>query len=139
MLNPIAPPPQQGISADGSAPTGFVDVSFSYVYNQTIAGNATLINEVISIYTEADFAWRGLVFTSTGLFAVQFQDGYGYTLSSGLIFSTNLPNTPGDPFPWFPEVVYPAGGRIVLDIEDLSGSTNIVQIIFVGVHRYEVA
>lgn len=137
MLNAISPPALQGI--DPSAPLGFIDQKFDYVYDVTLTANQTLFDEVVSIFPEADFAWRGLIFTAGGLFSVRFQDGQGYYLSSGLVFSSNLPNTAGDPFPWFPEVLYPANGRIQLDIRDDSGEENTIQIIFVGANRYRVA
>ncbi len=136
MLNPLSPPAVQGIN--DASPQGYIDVPFDYVYNQTLSASQTLNNEVVSIFTEADFAWRGLIFTSTGLFSVQFQDGQGYYLSSGMVYSTNMPNTPGDPFPRFPEVVYPAGGRITLNITELTAGTNVVQLLFVGVNRYRI-
>jgi hypothetical protein len=136
MLNPYSPPAVQGVS--DASPQGYIDVPFDYVYNQTLSASQSLDNEVVSIFTEADFAWRGLIFTATGLFSVQFQDGQGYYLSAGKVFSTNMPNTPGDPFPRFPEVVYPAGGRITLNISELSADTNVVQLIFVGVNRYRI-
>lgn len=136
MLNPIAPPAMQGINP--SAPPQYIDVPFSYVYNVVLTANQSLPDQVVSIFTEADFAWRGLIFTNSGLFSVRFQDGQGYWLSTGLIFSTNMPNTSGDPFPTFPEVLYPAGGRILLDIEDLSGAENTIQLLFVGANRYRV-
>ena len=136
MRNPIAPPAVQGI--DNSSPEGFVDVPFNYVYNNTLTALQALNNEVVSIFTEADFAWRGLIFSTTGLFSVQFQDGQGYYLSAGQMFSTNLANTPGDPFPIFPEVLYPAGGRIFLNITDLSNASNTIQLLFVGVNRYRI-
>jgi hypothetical protein len=136
MLNQLTPPAMQGIS--DASPQGYIDVPFDYVYNQTLNPSQTLNNEVVSIFTEADFAWRGLIFTSTGLFSIQFQDGQGYYLSSGMVYSTNMPNTPGDPFPRFPEVVYPAGGRITLNITELSVATNVIQLLFVGVNRYRI-
>lgn len=136
MRNPIAPPAVQGI--DNSSPEGFVDVPFNYIYNNTLTALQVLNNEVVSIFTEADFAWRGLIFSATGLFSVQFQDGQGYFLSAGQMFSSNMPNTPGDPWPVFPEVLYPAGGRIFLNITDLSGNPNTIQLLFVGVNRYRI-
>ena len=141
MLNPMSPPAIQGI-ADAS-PMGFADVAFNYTYNVVLTASQFLQNQVVSIFAEADFVWRGLVFTSNpgttaGLFAVRFMDGQGYYLSDGLIYSTNLPNTAGDPFPVFPEVLYPAAGRILLDIQDLSAATNTIQIVFVGANRYQV-
>lgn len=137
MLNPIAPPAVQGI--DNSAPEGFFDLPFNYTYDQTLTANQVLNNEVVSIFTEADFAWRGLIFSATGLFSVQFQDGQGYYLSAGQMFSTNMPNVPGDPWPVFPEVPYPAGGRIYINITDLSGEENVIQLLFVGVNRYRIS
>jgi len=88
--------------------------------------------------TEADCCWRGLIFVSDGVFSVQFQDGQGYYLSAGMVFSTNMPNTSGDPWPVFPEVLYPAGGRIQFNILDLSSDDNEGQILFVGVNRYRI-
>lgn len=138
MLNPLAPPAMQGLSQQDSSPEGFIDVPFSYIYNVVLTASQILNNEVISIFTEADFAWRGLIITSTGLFSVQFQDGQGYYISAGQIFSSNMSNTPGDPWPVFPEVLYPAGGRIYLNISDLSAAQNTIQLLFVGVNRYRV-
>ncbi len=137
MQNPIAPPGPQGIDGSGLG-EGYVEVPFNYTYQISLSASQALLGQVVSIFTEADWVWRGLVFTSTGLFSVQFQDGQGYYLSSGLMYSTNLVNSPGDPWPYFPEVFYPAGGRIYFNITDLSGSTNTGQILFIGANRYKV-
>ena len=136
MLNPISPPVYQGI--DPTAPAGYVDVSFDYTYPINLTGNQLLNGQIVSIFTESDFVWRGLVFVSTGLFSVQFQDGQGYYLSSDLVYSTNMPNTAGDPWVRYPEVTYPAGGRIYLNILDLSGNPNTGQILFLGCNRYSL-
>lgn len=137
MLNPIAPPAVQGIDGSG-VDIGYVEIPFEYTYQINLSASQALLGQVVSIFTEADWVWRGLVFTSTGLFSVQFQDGQGYYLSSGLMYSTNLVNSPGDPWPYFPEVFYPAGGRIYFNITDLSVATNTGQILFVGANRYKV-
>lgn len=136
MLNPLSPPAYQGV--DPAAPAGFVDVAFSYTYPVSLTGDQLLNGQVVSIFTEADFVWRGLFFTTLGTFSIQFQDGQGYYLSSDLVFSTNMPNTPGEPWPLFPEIIYPAGGRIYLNILDTSGTTNTGQIVFVGANRYNL-
>lgn len=136
MLNAIAPPAVQGI--DPSAPAGYVEVPFDYTYAISLTANQLLQGQVVPIFTEADFVWRGLVFQSTGTFQVQFQDGEGYYLSSAMVFSTNMPNSPGDPWPRFPEIFYPAGGRIYLNIQDLSAAPNTGQMVFIGAHRYRV-
>lgn len=136
MLNALSPAAINGVN--DASPDGFLDVSFDYVYNKTLTSNQVLIGEKVSIFSEAAFCFRGLVFASTGLFGIRFQDGEGYYLQSGFVYSTNYPNNPGDPFPWYPEVVYPPSGQIWIDIEDLSGSSNTVQLVFVGANRYKV-
>ena len=136
MLNAIAPASMQGIG--DASPEGFLDLSFDYTYPISLTGNQALNGQLVAIFTQADFAWRALFFTSTGTFSVQFQDGQGYYISNGQVYSTNMPNTPGDPWVRFPEVVYPAGGNIYFNITDLSGSTNTGQIVFRGVNRYRL-
>lgn len=139
MMNATAPPAIQGVwDAPTQGGPGFADASFNYVYNNTLTPNQFLQNQVVPIFAEADFLWRALQFTSTSTFGVRFIDGQGYYLSDGLIWSTNLPNTAGDPFPVFPEVPYPAAGRIQLEIQDLSSAANTVQLLFIGCNRYPV-
>ena len=115
MLNMLAPVGVQGVN--DASPDGYYDAAFSYVYNVVLTASQVLIGQTVSIFSEADFCFRALIFTSTGLFGVRFQDGQGLYLDSGFVYSTNYPNNPGDPFPWLPEVVYPASGRIWLDID----------------------
>src|SRR5579864_6305916 len=109
MLNPLAPPSVQGVNSN--TPPGYVDIAFNYVFNFSLTSQVILLDQPVSILTEADFLWRGLVFNSTGAFNVRFQDGQQFYLSSALVNSQNLLATAGDPFPIFPEVFYPAAGR----------------------------
>ncbi len=136
MLNPLATPAANGVM--DASPYNCLDVSFNYVYPISLTALQLLSNQSVSILTEPDFLWRGLLFSSTGAFSVRFQDGQQYYLSNDLIMSTNLLGTAGDPFPVFPEVFYPAGGKIVLDIEDTSNAPNTGQLIFIGAHRYKI-
>lgn len=133
MLNPIAP-----VSVQGIPPGSTLDMSFAYPFSFSLTANQLLQGSVVSILTDADFLWRGLLFVSDGNFSVRFQDGQQYYLSPQMIYSTNLPNTAGDPFPIVPEVFYPAGGRITIDIQDLSGSTNTGQLLFIGANRFRL-
>jgi hypothetical protein len=137
MLNAIAPPVVQGIDTPG-AETGFVDVGYGYPFDVTLTANQLLTNQALAILSNADFVWRGLLFTSTGAFSIRIYDGDQYALSTGLIMSQNLTATPGDPFPWFPEVWYPAGGKILIDIQDTSASGNTVELLFIGANRYRL-
>jgi len=140
MLNPLAPPAVQGINAPNSQETGYLDVGYGYPFDVTIpTANELLTNQATAILSNADFVFRGLIFTASGAFAVRIYDGDQYALSTGLIRSQNLTATPGDPFPWFPEVWYPAGGKILLDIQDTSGvDDNVIQLLFLGANRYRL-
>lgn len=136
MTNPMAPLVYNGVN--DTSPPGYQDQSFDYVYNVQLTGNQFLPDQIVPIYTYSDFVMRALILTvQTGAFSVRFADGQGYYLSNVLIDSFNLVGTPSDPFVFFPEVLYPAGGRIGIDIQDTSGSTNNIQLVFRGVNRYK--
>jgi len=134
MLNPISPAAVQGVQ--GSVPSGYLDVAYGYPYSFTLTANQLSLGNPVSIQTDADFMFRGLIFTSDGTFQVRLYDGQQYALSTGFINSLCLPNSAGDPYPFVPEVWYPAGGRITIDIQDLSGSGNTGQLLFLGANRY---
>lgn len=137
-LNPFAPPAYNGLS--GEYPNGFVDVDHSYVYQVTLAANQMLRDQQQPIDTDADFVLRAIQLTSnTGVFAVRFSDSQGYYLSNGLLRSAIfLVGTVPVPFPLFPELVFPSGGRIGIDIQDLSAAPNTVELTFRGVKRYKL-
>lgn len=137
-LNPFAPPAYNGLS--GEYPNGFVDVDHSYVYRVTLAANQMLRDQQQPIDTDADFVLRAIQLTSnTGVFAVRFSDSQGYYLSNGLLRSAIfLVGTVPVPFPLFPELVFPSGGRIGIDIQDLSAAPNTVELTFRGVKRYKL-
>lgn len=137
MTNYLAPLAANGI--DSTSQEGYEDVSFDYVFDVALTASQFLRDQTVSIFDEADFAWRALVVTvQTGTFAVRFVDGQGYYLSTGMIQSQNLQATPADPWIVFPETLYPAGGRIGIDIQDLSGAPNTIELLFRGVNRYHL-
>lgn len=137
VLNPLSPLVMNGIN--DVSPQGFQDQAFDYTYDVVLTALESLKDQVVPIFTEADFAWRGLVVSlNTGPFSIRFTDGQGYYLSSGLIHVNNLQGTPGDPWIQFPETLYPAGGRVGIDITDLSNATNTIQILLRGVNRYRL-
>lgn len=137
MRNPLAPLVYNGIN--DAAPQGTQDQSFDYVYDVTLTGNQSLPDQLVPIYTYADFVCRGLIITvQTGQFSVRFTDGQGYYLSNVLINAYNLVGTPSDPFIFFPEVLYPAGGKIGIDLLEQSGSSNTIQLVFRGANRYRL-
>lgn len=138
LYNQLAAQSYQGFN--DASPLGFIDVDFSYVYDVVLTGNQFLRDQSISTTNDADFAWRGIVVAvSTGAFNIRFSDSQGFYLSNGMIASANLIGDAASPWPMFPEILIPAGGRIGVDIQDTSGAGNTIEIVCRGVKRYRIA
>ncbi len=137
-INPFAPPAYNGLGGD--YPNGYLDLDFTYVYTVTMTANQMLRDQVLALQTDADFVWRAVIASNqTGAYSIRFSDSQGFYLSNGMIPYTNfLYGTVPVPYPIFPELVLPAGGRIGIDIQDLSGGGNTVEIAFRGVKRYRL-
>ena len=136
--NPFGSPVDNGLN--NASPLNYVDVDFTYPYDVTLTANQFLRDQTISTTNDADFAWRALVIAfSTGAFNVRFADSQGYYLSNGTIVSANLQGDAASPYPVFPEILIPPGGRIGIDIQDTSGNTNVIELLCRGVKRYRVA
>lgn len=136
--NPFASPADNGLN--NASPLDYVDVDFTYPYDVTLTANQFLRDQTISTTNDADFAWRAVVIAfSTGAFNVRFADSQGYYLSNGMIVSANLQGDAASPYPVFPEILIPAGGRIGIDIQDTSNNTNVIELLCRGVKRYRTA
>jgi hypothetical protein len=137
-LNPFAAPSYNGLN--DASPDQYQDVDFTYPYDVVLTAAQLLENQAISTTNDADFAWRGIVVASfTGAFNIRFYDSQGYALSNGFIASANLLGDAASPWPVFPEILIPAGGKIGIDIQDTSGSGNTIEILCRGVKRYRVS
>lgn len=132
-VNDYAPPAYNGI---GDVGPQFAHQAYDYVFDRDLTADQELQTQV-DIERDADFCWRAVyVAVNTGAFAVRFSDSDWYWLASGRISNGNLQGDASSPFPVLPEIILPAGGRIGIDIQDLSGSPNTVQIVFRGAKRY---
>ena len=134
-VNPFAPEQANGLQ--NNSPSGFLDIPFDYVYQVSLTANQSLQGEQQSIDTDSDFMWRALVFKSDGLFSIRFSDSQAFFMSSTEIWSSNLSNDGSSPYVVFPEVPFPAGSRIGIDITELGGISNDVQLVFKGVKRFK--
>lgn len=138
LVNPYAPPAYNGFN--DAAPLGFVDVDFTYPYDVVLSASQFLRDQSISTTNDADFSWRAIVIAfSTGTFNVRFADSQGYYLSNGMIVSANILGDAASPYPIFPEILIPAGGRIGIDIQDTSGNPNTIELLCRGVKRFRIA
>lgn len=137
-INAYAPPAYNGVG-QLDVPNGYKDQSFDYVYNRTLTA-LQVLQDQLSIENDADFAWRATVINDfDGAFSVRFSDSDDYWLSSARIINTNIQGDPSSPYPEFPEIIIPAGGKIGIDIADLFNDDNTIQILFRGVKRYAIA
>ncbi len=138
LSNPFAPTVYNGFN--DNSPLGFQDVDFTYPYDVTLTSGQFLRDQSVSTTNDADFEARGLVSAfSTGAFNIRIADSQGYYISNGMIVSANILADAASPYPFFPGILIPAGGRIGIDIQDTSGSTNVIQLLFRGVKRYRIA
>jgi hypothetical protein len=136
--NPNATPVLNGLVPE--FPMGYIDVSFDYVYDVTLLASQQLRDQSIPIHTDSDFVLRAIILSqATGAFSIRFNDSQGYYLSSGFMMSANfLSGTVPYPYPIFPELLFPAGSRIGIEINELSVAGNTVQMVFRGAKRYRL-
>ena len=137
-VNPFAPPAYNGLI--GGYPSGYVDVDFTYVYDVVLTNAQALRDQSVPIMSDADFEWRALIqAAATGVYAIRFSDSQGYYLSNGFLLNNNfLIATVPIPFPVSPGVLFPQGGRIGIDITNLTAVNNTIQLLFRGVKRYRL-
>lgn len=114
------------------------DFSYDYPFDIVMAANANLTNEGIRTDTDSDFLLLGLTvnaFTSI-LFSLQFKDSSGNYFSSGPILAANYAGQGSQPyiFPGRPRIFGP-GSSLGIAINELSGETNTIQLLFRGEKR----
>ncbi len=115
------------------------DVSFDYPFDLVLTANESLTNEGIRTDTDSDFILLGLIinsFTSI-LFSLQFKDSSGNYFSSGPLLAANYAAQGPDPFvfPGRPRIFGP-GSSLGINISELSGAQNTIQLVFVGEKRF---
>ena len=138
--NPYAPSYFQGVNTPPPDLTGYDPRPFTYIYNppnNQLTANQNILGDSVTIDVDADFlayGWYCSLFT--GEFQVQLIDSTGYNLISGYLNSGALSQSSANPTIFTPSHPFPAGGRIQLNIQDLSAATNPLQLAFVGVKLF---
>lgn len=142
-LNQFAPSYFQGVPQPPSDVLGFESRPFDYIYSPSggeLTANQIVNDDTVAIQTDADFvlyAWY--ISEYTGAFQIRLTDSNGYQLSSGFENSGTISQNSADPTVKSPGHLFPAGGKIRIDIQDLSGDANPLQIVFRGIKRFKVA
>lgn len=138
-INPFAPPAVEGI---GQQDAGFIDVDYTYTYDVTTLVGVSLRDQQVPISQDADFYLRAVHYSQqagfVGAFNYRLADAQGYQMSSGMITNGNLSNSAARPTVVFPEHMFPAGSRIIIDFDNVAGVEIRTQICFKGVKRYRL-
>lgn len=131
LLNPMAPPVYGGLMT----PDGAVD--FTYPYDIALTANQSLSDQ-IKTNTDADFHMTAIiinVYTSIQ-FSFRLNINGVYYLSASQILAANLASDPSAPPPVLGRFVIPRGADLNIDITELSGSGNTIEILFRGLKLY---
>ena len=142
LVNPWASAVNNGLL--DASPQGYADIMYDYVYDVTLnpaaiaAGTYTLLDQQ-PLENDADFVMRGIAVNYYGgAFSVRFADATSYWFSNARIYYLNIVNSAASPYPVWPEIIFPAGGRIQIDWQDWSGAVNAIEVVFRGVKRFKV-
>jgi hypothetical protein len=121
---------------------GYEDRPFEYVYNPPngeLTGSQLINPDSLAIQTDADFWLAGWYIAEyTGAFQIQLLDSTGYQLQSGMINSAAISQAASDPTVFSPAHPFAAGSKVQIVIQDLSGSTNPLQIVLKGWKRFRI-
>jgi hypothetical protein len=133
--------PQSGGGVAPGAQPQFVEEPANYVFNYTIPGSTLVQNISVNIDRDSDFMLTGINGSSTSpLFSLNFQLPSGRLICSSPIASANFLGTPNIPTVIGPSPVYRAGSiGPAVTLQDTSGSSNTVQIVFSGIRRLRTA
>jgi hypothetical protein len=141
-INQFAPDYFQGINTPDPSQSGQEIKTYSYIYNppnNELTANQEIEGDTVAIQTDADFyMFARYISLYTGAFQMRITDSTGYRLDDGFINSGALSQSSNDPTVFSPMHFFPAGSKIVIDIEDLSGETNPTQIVFPGIKVYRI-
>ena len=139
-MNQYAPSFFMGVETPDPSQVGYEPRPFTYIYDppgNQLTALQELTNDSVQIDVDSDFrlfAWYISLFT--GEFEIQLADSTGYYLMSGFMNSGAISQSSAIPTIFSPAHPFPAGGKILININDLSGETNPLQIAFVGEKLY---
>lgn len=114
------------------APTEPHKESAYYVFQRTLSGNQALPDLRQIIDADSDFLLLSIHGTQTGNYTIRLRNALGRYIYSAAARNANVVGTAQFPVPLIRPELIPAGGSIGLDLVDLSGSSNTVEIVFAG-------
>lgn len=141
-MNQYAPGYLQGVQQPPPALTGREDRPYDIPYeppNDGVIPAGALLVDFVGIDTDADVYVAGYyIAIAEGQFEFQLTDSQGYQLTKGFVNSNGVAVAASDPTLLSPAHPFPAGGKILIEIRDLSGLDNKVQLVFKAWKRFRV-
>lgn len=114
----------------------YAEESAEYVVDVVLLANAET-NVTRSIDTDSDFLWVAKCGTQTGIYEVQFFLPNGRSMSGGTrVRNANYVGTAQFPVPLRPPELLPGGSQVRVNIKDLSGAGNTIQILLIGIKQF---
>jgi len=131
-INPLGEAVMNGYNV---VPCGnYRDQAFFYAGTFALTASQTIFNQLISIDTDADYIVNGVV-VSTNSVDLQFTDSENYTLSNDFLPASSFSANFGSPFPIFPAILLPAGGKFGLNLRNATVVAVTVTVFLVGFKR----
>jgi hypothetical protein len=116
-----------------------VDQATVLVFQIVLTANQTPTRVPVPIPKDADFLLTGIHGTSTGDFSMNFLNPDGSQFANVQLHKANILGTPTSPFPIGPPSYYGAGSNgPMLDLTELTGATNTLELCFDGIKRMRV-
>lgn len=107
-----------------------------YPYQVALTANQALTDQSVIIDADSDFLVLGLAGTQTGAYRVNFKSGNGRYVAQSQLRNANIVGTGQFPVALPKPVLVPARGRLGIDITDLSGAGNTIELVFIGIRLY---
>lgn len=107
-----------------------------YPYDITLSANQGLLDQTVIIDGDSDFLILGVTSTQTGIFQFNFRSGQGRAIAQQQLRNANLAGTGQFPVALPKPMIVPKAGRIGVDITELTGAPNTVQLVFIGIRLY---
>lgn len=118
----LTPPAQQQYYEEPAALT----------FDVTLTGNQNLPSQALNLDSDGDFVLKGICGSQTGNYSIRFRLPNGRYFPSTYTRNGNIIGTAQFPVPIEPHVIFQAGSQIILDLIELTGSSNTIQLIFLG-------
>jgi len=114
----------------------YVEEPCFYVFTTQLSGNEHIGQVAVNIDRDSDFLLTGINGSSDGEYSLNFRLPSGRLVSNAEIFNGDLIGTANQPTAIGPPPIYRAGSvGPQLDLTELTGNSNNINIVFSGIRR----